>query len=270
MPSTKEDYLKLYEKDTEEFLNLEYEKNQKSPYQIADMIGSYANRVRRDLVKLGFTLRKHSAAQAAALKTGRSPHPTEGKKHSEAVKVKISEKMHDAWANTTKTERKRRSKVSKQQWEEMTVAERKNLQHLAAQGVRKAAKEGSKLETFLVEALRNEGIAVDFHRKGLIANVELEIDLYLPRLRTIIEIDGPAHFFPIWGPESLQKHKKLDAQKNGLLLENGFCIIRVCHLVKNLTEKHKRDVLASILATLDKIKKQFPLKNKRLINIEVA
>ena len=83
------------------------------------------------------------------------------------------------------------------------------------------------------------------------------------------------HFFPIWGDDdvqkqaNLQKRIKADAHKSGLLLAQGFVLIRVKHLTKSLSEKHKRNVLESVLELLNKIEKKFPPKTKRYIELEV-
>ena len=56
-------------------------------------------------------------------------------------------------------------------------------------------------------------------------NENLEIDLFIPALKTAIEIDGPAHFLPIWGQQSLERHIRADAQKAGLLINRGFVVL---------------------------------------------
>ena len=151
----------------------------------------------------------------------------------------------------------------------MSKAKKAELQELAGEAVRKAAKEGSKIEKFLCEFLRNDGYNVTFHKKGLIENDNLEIDLFIPELKTAIEIDGPAHFFPIWGQKSLDAHIAGDAKKAGLLLQKGMVLVRIRHVVKNVSERHKREMGKEILAVLEKIKKRFPSKNKRFIELEI-
>jgi very-short-patch-repair endonuclease len=112
------------------------------------------------------------------------------------------------------------------------------------------------------------GYDVIFHKRGLIANQNLEVDLFVPSINTAIEIDGPAHFLPIWGEESLNRHIKSDAQKAGLLMNRGFVILRVKNVIRNLSQKNMRETLAAILQELNKIKKKFPPVTKRLIEIE--
>jgi very-short-patch-repair endonuclease len=241
-----------------------------STYVIAKKFGTYPNKIRRLLLKHGKQLDDKSTAQKKALAAGRSVHPTEGKKRSPEVKEQISESVYQHWQNLTDAERRKRSEQAKQQWENMTELERQELQDSAAQAVRDAAKKGSKMERFLLDKLTSEGYNVIFHKTGLLANTDLEIDLFIPELKTAIEIDGPAHFFPIWGEESLQKHIKADAEKSGLLLSQGFVVIRVKHLTKNLSEKHKRDVLSRIIEELGKVRKKFPTKGKRYLEIEVT
>ena len=112
------------------------------------------------------------------------------------------------------------------------------------------------------------GYDVLFHKKGLI-DEKFEIDLCVPDLRTVIEIDGPAHFFPIWGEEALQKNIRSDAQKSGLTLSSGFVMIRVKNTSKSLSQKSQRECLDKIVETLQSIEKKFPAKKDRYIEFEV-
>lgn len=247
-----------------------------STYVIAKKYNTYPNKIRRMLIKNGVELDDKSTAQKKALVSGRSKHPTEGIKRSNDVKIKISEGVHGHWQNLTDTERELRAEKARQQWNEMSEADRKALRDAAALAVREASKNGSKMERFLLDKLTLEGYNILFHKKGLIPNNELEIDLFVPKLKVAIEIDGPAHFLPIWGKSEvqkqqiLQKHINADARKTGLLLAMGFVVIRVKHLTKSLSEKHKRDVLDTVLEALDKISKKFPPKTKRYIELEVS
>jgi len=245
-----------------------YEEN-KSTYEIAEALGTYPNKISRALKYLGAKSRTRSEAQKQALASGRRKHPTKGKTHSEETRVKISENVHSYWLNMSDEDREAYSLKKKVQWDAMSDRERDKLQKSAAKGIRDAAKNGSKMENFLRSYLTKHGYDVIFHKKGLVPNVNLEIDLFLPTLKVIIEVDGPAHFFPIWGDESLKRHIKADAEKSGLLLNAGFVIIRIKHLSKTLTEKHKRDVGELLLEEVRKIEVKFPSKKKRYIELEI-
>jgi len=260
--------------DIKDILDM-YNNQDCSTYVIAKKYDTYPNKIRRLLIKQGVELDDKSTAQKKALKAGRSVHPTEGTKRSEKVKFLISESVYDHWQSISKKEREARVEKARKQWEDMAEADRKALRDAAAQAVREASKNGSKMERFLLDKLTQQGYNVMFHKTGLIPNDDLEIDLFIPELKVAIEIDGPAHFFPIWGKTSaekqkiLQKHINSDAHKSGLLLSQGFVVIRVKHLTKSLSEKHKRDVLKGVLTELTKIKKKFPPKTKRYIELEV-
>jgi very-short-patch-repair endonuclease len=240
-----------------------------STYAIAKQYDTYANKIRRILIRNGEDLRDKSKAQKIALKDGRSQHPTEGKSRSEKTKEQISESVHKHWKKLSEVERQKRVDKARKQWYNMTVAEREALHNLAAAAVREASKSGSKIEQFLRDSLRKNGYEVIFHKKGLIANVDLEVDLFLPILKTVIEIDGPTHFFPIWGEDKLQRHIKSDADKMGLLLSKGMVIIRVKHIVRNMSNKYQRDLLKHILQLLSEIKNKFPTKPNRYIEVEI-
>ena len=251
-----------------EYIIEQYVNEKKSTYEIAQELKTYPNKIRRALNTLGVDLRDKSSAQTVAIESGRHEHPTKGKKRTEAEKVAISNGMASYWENMEEEEKKRRSDISKKQWAEMSEEDKANLRKLAAEAVRKASKEGSKIEKFIYEGLTKIGYDVIFHKRGLVANQNLEVDLFIPALNTAIEIDGPAHFLPIWGEESLNRHIRADAQKAGLLMNRGFVILRVKNIIRNLSQKNMRETLAAIIVELKKIEKKFPSATKRLIEIE--
>jgi len=246
----------------------QYINQKKSTYEIAQDLKTYPNKIRRALKTLGVDLRDRSDAQTVAIESGRHEHPTKGKKRTEAEKIAISDGMSTFWKNMEDGERKRRSEISKRQWEEMSEEDKANLRKLAAEAVRKASKEGSKIEKFIHKGLTNAGYDVIFHKRGLVSNDKLEVDLFVPSIKTAIEIDGPAHFLPIWGEENLQKHVRADAEKAGLLINRGFVVLRVKNLIRNLSSKNMRDALSQITDELVKIENAFPPVSKRLIEIE--
>ncbi len=252
---------------TNEQIMLNMYDNGASPYEIAEHLKTYPNKVRRFLKKAGKTLRDKSAAQSLALTSGRHKHPTKGTIRSDDTKFKISEKVHSYWETLPDDIRQSRVDKSKEIWEAMSDHDKEALRKAASAAIRVASKDGSKIENFLRKDLTSHGFQVIFHKTGLIVNNNLEVDLFLPVQKTVIEIDGPTHFLPIWGEESLKKHIKADTHKSGLLLGAGFAIIRVKYLVKNLSEKHKRDLSAQIREILTKIDKEFPKQEDRFIEL---
>lgn len=74
---------------TRDFLQREYWEQGKSPYQIAEEVGTYPNAVRRELLRHWASLRTKAEAQANALRTGRQTHPTAGVGHSDDARDKI-------------------------------------------------------------------------------------------------------------------------------------------------------------------------------------
>lgn len=240
----------------------------KSPYEIAEIYGTYANKIRRILKKF-VPIRNKSAAQQMAINTGRNEHPTKGKTLSEAVKIKISEKMHSYWKNMSEDEVKNRVEIAKKNWTNIPDDKRKEMQERALNSIRVAAKEGSKLEKHILDVLTEAGYNIQFHRKNLVVNEKLEADLYLPDLNLIIEVDGPSHFLPIWGEDKLRQTMKADADKVGLALNKGFVVVRIKCLVDSLSDKNKRDAKTLILSTLDTINNKNLPKKKRFIELEI-
>jgi very-short-patch-repair endonuclease len=200
-----------------------------STYQIARKFKTYPNKVRRELIKSGITIRDHSEAQAKALETGIAKHPTKGKKVNQETKEKIGESMLNSWKQMDATERKRRSDISKKNWESMSNSKIEEMRSESALAVRKASREGSKLEKYLMAGLLSMGYSASMHY--LFAQKQ-HIDIFVSspddkNKGIAIEVDGPTHFKPIWGNESLHKQKKSDSKKTGLLLAGGYILIRV-------------------------------------------
>ena len=245
-----------------------YEDGQ-STYEIAEEIGTYPNKIRRILQKHGVSLKSRSQAQRNALNGGRAKHPTVGKVRSKEERIKISSSVQNYWKKMSKKEYQRRVDGARERWYNMSEEERKTISSMAIKAIQRAGKEGSKLEKFLLEGVTFSGYFVEFHRKNLIPNENLEIDMYIPDLKTIIEVDGPAHFFPIWGEEKLHKQIKADSQKTGLILSKGFIIIRVKSMKDFVSLNDKEGLLKKIVTQLQEIETKFPTTPNRYIEIEI-
>ena len=245
-----------------------YKIDKKSTYDIAQDFNTYPNKILRALKYLGVQIRTKSSAQSNALKTGKHKHPTKGKTRSEETKYKISEGMAKHWNDMSDEERKKRAEQSKKQWDSMSERDRFEMRQKASTAVLKASREGSKIEKFVYKGLTDRGYNVSFHKRGLI-DPKFEVDLFVQDLKTVIEIDGPAHFLPICGEEALQKNIRSDAQKSGLILSGGYVMIRVKNISKTISQKIQRDMLNAIISHLEKIENKFPKKGKRYIEFEV-
>ena len=257
-------YSNLSNDDKKELLNTLYVEKGMSWRQIADLCGTYPNKVSRDAKKFQIKSRDKSEAQALAIQEGRHDHPTKGKGHKDETKIQISESVSTGWDNMDEDKRKSISDKAKERWAEKTPEEIAEFRKAAGDAVRKAAKEGSALEKYLLEGLISEGHRVQFHKKHWVTRENLEIDLFLPVLNVAIEVDGPSHFRNIWGAENLAKNKQRDNEKNGMLLSRNCIIIRV-QQKKALSNKFKRDILKSLLDQLAQIKKKRPSKGNRII-----
>lgn len=253
---------------TDAILTEEYQDKERSFKDIAEEFGTYPMKLRRRAIKLGLTIRDKSKAQAAALKTGRSTHPTAGG-HSEEAKLKISEGVGSNWDNMSEDEKERRRNITRTQWAKMSPDERMAIRTSATPGLLKASKDGSKLENYVKDRLTNAGYFIEYHRKGLIPNANLEVDIYLPELATAIEIDGPAHFQPIWGEDALRRTMRLDNEKNGLLRYHGIVVLRVAQKKKTTSQRCMRKVWNVIEKELIAIRKQRPSKDNLYKEIEV-
>jgi very-short-patch-repair endonuclease len=259
-------YDKLSEKQKKEMILKEYSKNGKSFSLIAKEYKTYPNKVRRDAKKFGIQSRSRSDAAITALEKGRATPPMKGKKHLEDTKLKISQSQGEVWDSLGAKEREKRSEIGKASWEQKTDSQKKTLVQKGAEAVRLAARVGSKLEKYLLEGLTHKGFKVQFHKEHLLRNQRLEIDLFVDDCRTAIEVDGPSHFKPVWGHKNLERNKKSDKQKTGLILSQGFALIRIKQ-DKRTSQRYFREILNRVISELSKISKEFPKESKRYIEI---
>jgi very-short-patch-repair endonuclease len=245
-------YWDLPDKEKEKFLSTAYNKKKMSWISIAKELSTYPNKVRR--------------AQRVALKQGRSEHPTEGTERSEATKIKISDSQGKIWDSLTEREKAKRSLIAKEVWDRKTEAEKQDIISKGSEAIRKASKEGSKLEKFILRELTKRNYRVQFHKEHWLKNQNLETDLFVEDLRTVIEVDGPSHFEPVWGEENLKKNQRSDLEKTGLVLAQGLVLIRIKQ-TKRISNRYLRSVLERLLEVISSIEEKFPEENKRYIEI---
>lgn len=255
--------------DNKKWCNDQYWSLERSIGDIAKELDTYPNKVRRALKRHKIKLRDKGSAQSIALKSGRSSHPTKDKGHSEETRLKISESVAQSWENLSDEELETRRETARKQWQSMPEADRQRLRDLASSGIKRASKEGSKLEKYIRGELTKNGYVIEYHKKGIVPNSNLEVDIYLPEIAIAIEIDGPSHFLPIWGEEALRKTIKSDNEKNGLLRYHGVMVLRVAQKRKTLSKKSMRDTWQAIQKEIDSIAKNPPSKNNRFKEIEV-
>jgi len=253
--------------ENKDWLENQYET--KSMQKIADELGCSKTKVRNAIKRLGIKTKNKSEAQKAALESGRATHPTAGTTRSDEVKEKISKKVAGSWENYTEEEKEKRRQIAKENWESRDENERKEFTKKGIDAAREAGKTGSKLEKFVFNALTEDGYSVEYHVKGLVPNENLEVDMFIHDLSTAIEIDGPSHFQAIWSAESLARNQRSDVEKQGLLLKQGFVILRVKQMANTVSQTVQRKTIEAVRAELDKIHDNFPEPNKRLIQIEV-
>jgi len=239
-----------------------------STISIAKELDTYPKKIERILKKNGEPLRSRSESQSLAIKSGRAKHPTKGLTRSEEDKTKISMGVEKAWREMPEEQRKQLAESAKNRWDKIDPEKRREMQEKAGRALRLACVEGSKAEKFLKAKLQNTGYEVVMHKKGLIEG-NFEIDLLLPEINTIIEVDGPQHFLPLFGEDKLAETIKLDSIKNGRLISKGFCVIRVRYLCRNMNKSVERKLWSLVSEAVDKIKDKFPPKTKRLIELEI-
>ncbi len=79
-------YKNLSDKEKQQIIKKLYEKENKSFADIANEYETYANKIRRDAIKYDIKIKNKSEAQKSALATGKTKHPTKGKKRTKEEK----------------------------------------------------------------------------------------------------------------------------------------------------------------------------------------
>lgn len=246
-----------------------YVDEKKSTYEIAQELGTYANKVGKALKFLQIPLRSYSEAQAVSLQEGRSTHPTKGKKMSDEMKANIASAVSKRWQNLPQEEKDEVSRLSKERWDAMPEEKKKEIRSLAADALREASKEGSRAEKSVKKRLEDAGYNVVYHSRTLVINEDFEVDLFIPEIRTAIEIDGPSHFLPLWGEERLSRQFASDSHKQGLLLNNGYNVIRIRSMDKNMSQTRYKFISDIVIAEVKRLVEEKSNKFGQLIEIEV-
>lgn len=247
----------------------QYNVQNRSFRDIAKELSVHPNIVRRIALANGVIPRDKSTARKLSIKSGRSIHPTQGKKRTEEEKNKIALGMLKSWDKMSEEKKEKRIEKAKENWKNRTEVQKEIFNLASSKGIHKSSKKGSKLEKFIYQYLSKAGKNVEFHKENLIGNHKLHLDLFLPDHLTVIEIDGPSHFLPIWGEEALLKTQRADTEKNGLILSVGFVIIRLKQISNGISKIRMKLIADRIITIVDDIAKNFPPLEKRLIEIEI-
>jgi hypothetical protein len=220
-------YDQYNDEEKKAIINQLYLQEKKSFQDIASKYNTYANKIRRDAKRFRIQIRNKSDAQKNAIKTGKHKHPTKGEKRSQEIKNKIGLSLIKSWNNLSEQEKNNRKQKAKDLWDNLSEDEKSQRLKMANNAVREASKVGSKLEHYILNELIKNGYKIDFHKEQILSNTKLQLDLFVPSLNIAIEVDGPSHFLPVWGEDSLKKNIKYDNKKSGLIIGKGLKLIRI-------------------------------------------
>lgn len=238
---------------TLEFIQREYVDNKRDVIELAAEIGVYPNVIYRFMKRNGIEIRDKSESQKVLFETGKKTSPTAGKHRTKEERLKISNGNCQNWKNKTDEERQLKKEKHKKLWIEKSEKDKDNLRRAANSGIKTAAEEGSKTEKFLFKSLLDNGYNVKFHPKNLIKGEIIDVDIFLPDIRTVVLIDGVTHWKPIFGEEQLQKKQQKDSLKIAILVENKFNVIRIKNDVNNITLDYHNKLLKSVIKLIDHI-----------------
>lgn len=250
----------------EAVINTLYTVEGKSFQDIAALYNTYANKVRRDAKKFNISIRSKSDAQKNALSTGKHKHPTKGQNRTEETKAKIGQKIMQVWDDMDHAELESRKEKARANWDNLSEDKKEFMQQQANSAVRTASKIGSKLERFILEDLLRAGYKVDFHKEQILSNTKLQIDIFLPEHNIAIEVDGPSHFMPVWGNDTLQKNIAYDNKKTGLIIGKGYVMIRIKQ-IKEFSKTRAKFISDNLITQIQRVVNNFPDIDNRIIEL---
>lgn len=259
-------YKDLNDQEKIKLITNHYVEQKKSLADIASMYKTYANKIRRDAIRLKIPLRDKSEAQKNALKTGSHKHPTKGTQRSDNTKTKIGKSLIQSWSEMDTVKKQQRQQKAKIAWEAKSQDEKQNMLKKANHAVRETSKIGSKLEKFLLHKLIGSGLQTEFHKEQILSNTKLQIDIYLPSIKTAIEVDGPSHFLPVWGKDTLAKNQNYDKKKTGLILGKGMFLIRI-RQTKDFSPTRAEIIFEKLMIILQEIQQKNKDHKNRIIEI---
>lgn len=217
-----------------EFLELHYHKLEKSIREIADEFNSYPMEVIRSMKREGVRARTKSEAQTLNVKKGN--HPTRGKSRRRLTKNKISESVAASWED-----RRERTKVNPYIGKHAKKG---------GQALNKVSHNGSKLEHFLVEGLKERGFIVKQRYpfqwktkdgKGAIVHI------YLPAYHLAVLISGRPSLLPIFGKETVAKYTLRLNEVLAMLRKAKMKVIHLKCLSKHMTQAKNARSLESLI-----------------------
>ena len=220
---TIDNYLKLPDSDKTKYIEECFNAGE-TVRSLAIKMNTYSNRIRREAIRLNIKLKDKSETRKMLLQSDKAQHPTKGRKRTDSEKIKIGTTKKKSWTEEAK---QKMAEKSREYWNKKDKQETYEFLNKRDKGLREALVKGSSLEMIVYQFLIDEGYNVERHRKFLIDNEKMSVDLYLNDYNLVIEIDGPSHQLPIWGEEKLNKTQQIDQKKDGLLLDSGIRIIRV-------------------------------------------
>lgn len=222
MTLTIKNYLDLDDDKKKEYLIEALETT--SVTSLAEQMGTYPNKIRRDATRFGIEVRNRSETRKMLLDTNQAFSPTQGKERSLDERMRIGKARSESWTDEAK---KRMAEISRENWNAKSDQDKREFLRLAREGIKKALDHGSKLENEIYDFLIDNGYNAERQRRFLIDKTRMSIDIFLNDAGVAIEIDGPSHQLPIWGEAKLIKTQQIDSMKTGLLISSGIRVIRV-------------------------------------------
>lgn len=197
--------------------------------KVAEQVGVPLATLSRFMKKQGISSRSKGEAQKNFLKE--NDHQMKGRRHTAETKKKISSSLGEFWDSLSDEEReevkKKIGSAWRRKWAGMSDSERKLMMEGLSSKARDAQGQGSRLERFIAEELRNRGYVVEERTTHYTAGKDFEVDLALPKELIAIEVDGPTHFLPIYGEEHLEQQRERDARKDEMINAVGYSVLRI-------------------------------------------
>lgn len=246
-------YNELSDKDKIQIYQTKYIEEGFSISEIANMYGTYPNRVRRDFIHLDLNIKTKSDVYKGLYERNVIKSPTEGRERTYEEKIKLSAGIKKAWDKMPEDKRRAIQEKHQKNWDKKSKDEKQEFIYSGIVAIRKTKDTGSKLERHVYDMLIDEGYACDRHVEHILDERKMHFDIFIQNLGVVIEIDGPSHKKDVWQSGKLNKVRTADAEKNRLVNSLGYKMIRISYLDKIYLHHLTRikNELMEILQNLD-------------------
>jgi hypothetical protein len=251
----------LYSAQGREYLDEKYNRDGLSLREIASPLNTNPVAISRAMAAHRIPRRDRAEAQKTALEKGRADPPVRGPR-PEAHKVAIGRGVKRAWKDG-RYDRALQSERGRRRWGELGPDGQREFVRKGFEAFKE--KGPSELRAAVAAAVKGAFPDAAEGAEEYLGGHELRLDLWVPSLKCLVEVLGPADLHPIFGEEPFARQSERSRTRWAAVLEGGGRVV----LVRNdKREPGLADTAEACEKVLEALK-NLPLSLDRVIEIEV-